>query len=318
MLLTSGYKTMEFITKRQRYNNAEDSQETEATTRYLKRFADCMINTNKMETFQGNLIKAFADVLGNCSVYTREIAERKYDDTASLHVFLDLSNEEVSQYLGALLEPPSANMRPLHASLAWLSTCFAAMAVKCLRTFSPEVISKFLSADSTVWKVLVRDGLKTKTVTFLVPKEEMEHLENKALNYMGDSQEWIRQLCKPMQCYLQTDDGEWSMNRYTKGLEKNSRPVRQGIEKMTRDEVNKLISSMVELFNSFVGMELYSKETEKQYLHKRLRSLTCCLDQDPEFWYFKNKIAKPHRHKSKQSRSVPKGIFRKRKILSPK
>lgn len=248
-----------------------------------------------ISTSQGHLVTTFAKALGNSTVSIQGDAEPN-GDIGTSYISVVLSSGDTIRHLDELFEPASTNVRALHASLAWCSTYLAAMVVKYLRMFSPEVITKLANARFIVWKVHIKDT--EKRAILLMPKGELEHLRHKAMNKVAGSDEWIRQLVKPVQCYIQMEDGEWSMNRNTLVLEKNRRRVQEDTG-LTPEEVEELIiSPMQNLFCYFVKKSVLAKETEKEYYLKRLRgSNTCSITEQGnglkqqstslEYWYFR-------------------------------
>jgi hypothetical protein len=171
-----------------------------------------------VQTSQGHLVTTFARALGDYSVNIVEDAEQDGSIGIS-YISVRLKNGDITANLAALFEQTSTNARALHACLAWCSTFLAATAVMSLRIISPEVITKLANARFIVWKVCIGDE---KKATLLMPKGELEHLTHKAYNLTWGSEEWAMQLVKPTQCYLQLEDGQWSMNRHTLILERTA------------------------------------------------------------------------------------------------
>lgn len=271
-----------------------------------------------IDSSQTQLITAFARVLGNSSVTiertrTRsdaaaaiDCAEKTERDTTesgesigTLSIYQRLNSGVITAPLDALFEETNTDVRALHASLAWLNTCTAATVVKLLRTFSEETIMKIVDARFIAWK-LILDGSTERVCEVLIPKGELEHLKFKAQHEEMFSEAWIRAMIKPMQCYLRTADGEWSVSKHSLHLELNRRKITD-VETFSPDEIQEqIISPMESLFCYFAKHGLLARATQKEYYRKRLKGLNFYSSQEQqngsrsqyrsaEYWYFRKR-----------------------------
>lgn len=245
----------------------------------------------------GSYVITFAKVLGDSYVYTREDVGPS-DDIGTFSIYLPVNSGDITPPLDALFGQVNTNAKALHACLAWLSTLTAVMVVRCLKTISEDWITKAANAPFIIFKIT--DMANNKEATMKIPKGELEHLKWKAYNKEWGSEQWLAQLCKPMACYLQLEDGEWSVNKNTLHLERNRRRVQEDTGLTAEDLREGIISPIVNLSCYFVKNALLTKETEKECYQKRLKGLSSYSNQEqakglklqsqlPEYWYFRKR-----------------------------
>lgn len=284
--------TAESTDEAHRYSEMIQKQNEEIIGQYMMKNMKGLCNSNL-----GTYVITFAKVLGDSYVYTREDVGPN-DDIGTYSIYLPVNSGDIIPPLGVLFDQVNTNAKALHACLAWLSTLTAVMVVRCLKTISEEWITKAANAPFIIYKIV--DSANNREAIIKVPKGELEHLKWKAYNKEWGSEQWIAQLCKPMACYLQLEDGEWSVNKTTLNLERNRRRVQEDTG-LTAEELREgIISPIINLSCYFVKNALLAKETEKGCYQTRLKGLSSYSSQEqakglkqqsqlPEYWYFRKR-----------------------------